>query len=106
MPVRVWQFDWLYREPWLLGFPFRIGLFTLDLVLMFVVLGLVLPYFFGPRPYCKLVCETGYLFEVDAASELVDRLDHYARHPELVRQHGVAAKARAVELTTHEFSNR
>ena len=25
--------DWLYREPWLLGFPFRAGLFTLDLVL-------------------------------------------------------------------------
>jgi len=64
MPVRVWQFDWLYREPWLLGFPFRAGLFALDLALLFIVLGLVLPYFFGPRPYCKLVCETGYLFDL------------------------------------------
>lgn len=63
-PVRVWQFDWLFREPWLLGFPFRAGLFALDLLLLFVVLGLVLPYFFGPRPYCKLVCETGYLFDL------------------------------------------
>ncbi|MBK7857353.1 MAG: PhnD/SsuA/transferrin family substrate-binding protein [Archangiaceae bacterium] len=63
MPVRVWQFDWLYREPWLLGFPFRAGLFTLDLLLLFTVVGLVLPYFFGPRPYCKLVCETGLLFD-------------------------------------------
>jgi CDP-4-dehydro-6-deoxyglucose reductase, E3 len=64
MPVKLWQFDWLFREPWLLGFPFRAGLFVLDLVLLFVVLGLVLPYFFGPRPYCKLVCETGYLFDL------------------------------------------
>lgn len=64
MPVKLWQFDWLYREPWLLGFPFRTSLFVLDLVLLFVVLGLVLPYFFGPRPYCKLVCETGYLFDL------------------------------------------
>jgi CDP-4-dehydro-6-deoxyglucose reductase len=64
MPVKLWQFDWLYREPWLLGFPFRASLFALDLVLLFVVLGLVLPYFFGPRPYCKLVCETGYLFDL------------------------------------------
>ncbi len=64
MPVRVWQFDWLYREPWLLGFPFRAGLFALDLLLVFTVIGLVLPYFFGPRPYCKLVCETGYLFDL------------------------------------------
>lgn len=63
MPVKLWQFDWLFREPWLLGFPFRTGLFVLDLLLLFVVLGLVLPYFFGPRPYCKLVCETGYLFD-------------------------------------------
>ncbi|MBX7096976.1 MAG: PhnD/SsuA/transferrin family substrate-binding protein [Myxococcaceae bacterium] len=63
-PVRVWQLDWLYREPWLLGFPFRVGLFALDLVAVFVVLGLVLPYFFGPRPYCKLVCETGYLMDL------------------------------------------
>lgn len=63
MPVRVWQFDWLYREPWLLGFPFRAGLFALDLLLLFTVVGLVLPYFFGPRPYCKLVCETGLLFD-------------------------------------------
>lgn len=66
MPVRVWQFDWLFREPWLLGFPFRTSLFALDLVLMFGVIGLVLPYFFGPRPYCKLVCETGYLFDLTA----------------------------------------
>jgi NAD(P)H-flavin reductase/ABC-type phosphate/phosphonate transport system substrate-binding protein/polyferredoxin/ferredoxin len=65
-PVRVWQFDWLFREPWLLGFPFRAGLFAADLLLLFVVLGLVLPYFFGPRPYCKLVCETGYLFDLTA----------------------------------------
>lgn len=64
MPVRVWQFDWLFREPWLLGFPFRAGLFTLDLLLLFTVVGLVLPYFFGPRPYCKMVCETGYLFDL------------------------------------------
>ena len=64
MPVRVWQFDWLFREPWLLGFPFRAGLFALDLLLLFTVVGLVLPYFFGPRPYCKLVCETGYLFDL------------------------------------------
>jgi NAD(P)H-flavin reductase/ABC-type phosphate/phosphonate transport system substrate-binding protein/polyferredoxin/ferredoxin len=64
MPVKLWQFDWLFREPWLLGFPFRAGLFVLDLALLFVVLGLVLPYFFGPRPYCKLVCETGYLFDL------------------------------------------
>lgn len=64
MPVKLWQFDWLFREPWLLGFPFRAGLFVLDLLLVFVVLGLVLPYFFGPRPYCKLVCETGYLFDL------------------------------------------
>lgn len=64
MPVKLWQFDWLFREPWLLGFPFRAGLFVLDLALVFVVLGLVLPYFFGPRPYCKLVCETGYLFDL------------------------------------------
>ena len=63
-PVKVWQFDWLFREPWLLGFPFRAGLFALDLMLLFVVLGLLLPYFFGPRPYCKLVCETGYLFDL------------------------------------------
>lgn len=63
-PVKVWQLDWLFREPWLLGFPFRAGLFALDLVLVFVVLGLVLPWFFGPRPYCKLVCETGYLFDL------------------------------------------
>ncbi len=62
-PVRVWQFDWLFREPWLLGFPFRAGLFALDLMLLFTVVGLVLPYFFGARPYCKLVCETGYLFD-------------------------------------------
>ena len=64
MPVKLWQFDWLYREPWLLGFPFRAGVFTLDLLLLFTVIGLVLPYFFGPRPYCKLVCETGYLFDL------------------------------------------
>jgi CDP-4-dehydro-6-deoxyglucose reductase, E3 len=64
MPVKLWQFDWLFREPWLLGFPFRLGLFALDLTLVFVVLGLVLPYFFGPRPYCKMVCETGYLFDL------------------------------------------
>ncbi|MFT3713953.1 MAG: PhnD/SsuA/transferrin family substrate-binding protein [Archangium sp.] len=64
MPVKLWQFDWLFREPWLLGFPFRASLFVLDLLLLFVVLGLVLPYFFGPRPYCKLVCETGYLFDL------------------------------------------
>ncbi len=64
MPVKLWQFDWLFREPWLLGFPFRAGLFVLDLLLLFVVLGVVLPYFFGPRPYCKLVCETGYLFDL------------------------------------------
>ena len=64
MPVKLWQFDWLYREPWILGFPFRAGLFVLDLTLVFVVLGMVLPYFFGPRPYCKMVCETGYLFDL------------------------------------------
>ncbi|MFO0598416.1 MAG: PhnD/SsuA/transferrin family substrate-binding protein [Myxococcaceae bacterium] len=64
MPVKLWQFDWLFREPWLLGFPFRSSLFLLDLVVVFVVLGLVLPYFFGARPYCKLVCETGYLFDL------------------------------------------
>lgn len=64
MPVKLWQFDWLFREPWLLGFPFRAGLFVLDLLLVYVVIGLVLPYFFGPRPYCKMVCETGYLFDL------------------------------------------
>jgi CDP-4-dehydro-6-deoxyglucose reductase, E3 len=63
-PVHVWQFEWLYREPWLLGFPFRTGLFAFDLLLLFTVVGLVLPYFFGARPYCKLVCETGYLFDL------------------------------------------
>jgi len=62
-PVRLWQFDLHFREPWLLGFPFRVGLFALDLALVFVVIGIVLPYFFGPRPYCKMVCETGFLLD-------------------------------------------
>ncbi len=68
MPVRLWQVDLHYKEPWLLGFPFRLGLFALDLTLIFVVIGVVLPLFFGPRPYCKLVCETGFL--LDRASQL------------------------------------
>ncbi len=62
-PVRVWQADMHFREPWLLGFPFRLELFALDLMLVFVVIGIALPLFFGPRPYCKLVCETGYMLD-------------------------------------------
>jgi phosphate/phosphite/phosphonate ABC transporter binding protein len=62
-PVKLWQVDLHFREPWLLGFPFRAGLFTLDLLLVFIVVGIVMPLFFGPRPYCKMVCETGYLLE-------------------------------------------
>ncbi|MCC6811454.1 MAG: PhnD/SsuA/transferrin family substrate-binding protein [Deltaproteobacteria bacterium] len=62
-PVKLWQVDLHFREPWLLGFPFRAGLFALDLLLVFVVIGIVLPLFFGPRPYCKMVCETGYLLD-------------------------------------------
>lgn len=61
VPNQVWQLDWLFREPWLLGFPFRAGLFLLDLVAIIITLGFILPYFMGPRPYCKMVCETGYL---------------------------------------------
>lgn len=62
-PVKLWQVDLHFREPWLLGFPFRFGLFALDLVLVFFVVGILLPLFFGPRPYCKMVCETGYLLD-------------------------------------------
>lgn len=62
-PVRLWQFDLHFREPWLLGFPFHLSLFLLDLFLVFLVIGIILPLFFGPRPYCKLVCETGLLLD-------------------------------------------
>jgi phosphate/phosphite/phosphonate ABC transporter binding protein len=63
-PVRVWQLDLHFREPWLLGFPFRAGLFAADLGLVFVVTGIVMPLVFGPRGYCKLVCETGLLLDL------------------------------------------
>lgn len=63
-PLHIWQLDLHYKEPWLLGFPFRSSLFVLDLLLVFVVIGIVLPLFMGPRPYCKLVCETGYLLDL------------------------------------------
>jgi phosphate/phosphite/phosphonate ABC transporter binding protein len=65
-PVRLWQLDLHFREPWLLGFPFRAGLFAADLALVFVVVGIVLPLAFGPRGYCKLVCETGLLLDLSA----------------------------------------
>jgi NAD(P)H-flavin reductase/ABC-type phosphate/phosphonate transport system substrate-binding protein/polyferredoxin/ferredoxin len=63
-PLHLWQFDLHYKEPWLLGFPFRPWLFALDLLLVFLVIGILLPLFLGPRPYCKLVCETGYLLDL------------------------------------------
>lgn len=62
-PVRIWRFDLHFREPWLLGFPFHAGLFTLDLALVFAVTGLIMPLAFGPRAYCRLVCETGLLLD-------------------------------------------
>ncbi len=65
--ARIWQLDLHHREPWLLGFPFDVGLFVLDLVLIALVLGVVLPLAFGPRPYCKMVCETGLLLDRSAA---------------------------------------
>jgi phosphonate transport system substrate-binding protein len=69
-PVRVWRLDLHFREPWLLGFPFRAGLFALDLALVFALIGIVLPLVFGPRPYCKLVCETGLLLDRAGAHAL------------------------------------
>ncbi|MFM2417158.1 MAG: hypothetical protein RL385_1881 [Pseudomonadota bacterium] len=65
-PVRMWQLDLHYKEPWLLGFPFHTAVFLLDLALVFVVIGLVLPLSMGPRTYCKLVCETGLLLELSS----------------------------------------
>lgn len=62
-PVRIWQFDLHFQEPWLLGFPFHTLLFVLDLLAIFVVVGLILPLYFGSRPYCRLVCETGLLLD-------------------------------------------
>ncbi|MCB9620226.1 MAG: PhnD/SsuA/transferrin family substrate-binding protein [Sandaracinus sp.] len=65
--ARVWQLDLHYKEPWLLGFPFDVTLFVLDLLLVGLVLGIVLPLAFGPRPYCKMVCETGLLLDRSSA---------------------------------------
>jgi phosphate/phosphite/phosphonate ABC transporter binding protein len=65
--ARIWQLDLHYAEPWLLGFPFDLTLFVLDLILVALVLGVVLPLAFGPRPYCKMVCETGLLLDRSAA---------------------------------------
>jgi len=49
--------------------------------------------------------ETGFLFPPEDISVLADRLATYAGDPELVSAHGRAARARAQQLTTHEFSN-
>ena len=62
-PIRMWQVDLHFKEPWTLGFPFNLSLFLLDLVLIFLVIGIILPVIFGPRPYCKLVCETGLMLD-------------------------------------------
>ncbi len=62
-PVRFWQLDLRFPEPWLLGFPFHVSLFVLDLACVFLVIGIGLPLIFGPRSYCRLVCETGLLLD-------------------------------------------
>jgi len=62
-PVHLWKFDLNYQEPWLLGFPFNTLLFCVDLLAIFLVVGIILPMHLGPRPYCKLVCETGLLLD-------------------------------------------
>ncbi len=61
--INFWQVDLHFREPWLLGFPLHTSLLVLDLFFIFFVIGILLPLFFGPRPYCKMVCETGLLLE-------------------------------------------
>ncbi|MGN6427686.1 MAG: glycosyltransferase [Leifsonia sp.] len=48
---------------------------------------------------------TGFLFEPDDLDQLADRLARYASDPTLAAAHGAAARERAVDLTTHEFSN-